>query len=637
MEVSPKTIHFQKKGPSPLIPQLELPANHLAALLLLACNYLRPRGLAQVSARDVLEATGATKSRAYELARELSERLTDLVVPVGRPPTGVAEPVAVTGRELGRQVLEYLLRHPGAAQRTSTKTHYDDGYRDFVVQLCMQHGELDVAELADAFLLPVTTLRDWLRAARTEVEPPPPPTRPASTVGSVSDLHAQTVLAQWSSWRGTFSAFCEHVRRHHGVPLGRTAIASLLELTGRRKPNRRPGRSPDEIATRDSFESFFPNAVWIGDGYEFGVELDGERFDFNLELIIDGNSAAAVGLDVRDHEDSAAVIASFEHGVHTTTSAPLALLLDNKPPNHTSAVHEALEGTLVIPATKARPQNKGHVEGAFGLFSQHAPPLRLDGDTPKQRAASLALLCMQLFFAALNMRPRAGKRGRSRIELHSEVTPTPEQIEQAKAALQARLDKQLAAQQTLRERQDPAKRAYLDAALERLGLSDPTGHVQAAIAGYALDDIANGVAIFEGKQRAQTLPEGVDVRYLLGIVRNIAKQREGMAIATALWDERMKARDAVFVALGAERDALAHIDDDARLIDLVDRALDADHEIDRYFWLTAVGELVLTHSPDQRRAAFERAARRIHTSFRVPHERRLDATRVIASKLVALA
>ena len=618
-----------------MIPQLELPANHLAALLLLACNYLRAWGLAQVSARDLLEATGATKSRAYELARELSERLADLVVPVGRPPTSVAEPVAVAGRELGRNVLEYLLMHPGAAQRTSSKTHYDDGYRDFVVQLCTQHGELDVAELADALMLPVTTLRDWLRAARTKVEPTP--TRPATTVGSVSDLHAQTVLAQWSNWRGTFSAFCEHVQRHHGVPLGRTAIASLLELTGRRKPKRRPGRSPDEIATRDSFESFFPNAVWVGDGYEFFVELDGERFDFNLELIMDAHSAAAVGLDVRDHEDSAAVIASFEDAVHTTSSPSIALLLDNKPPNHTPAVHEALAGTLVIPATKARPQNKGHVEGAFGLFSQHAPPLRLDGDTPKQRAQALALLCMQLFFAAMNLRPRAGKRGRSRIELHREVTPTPEQIEQAKAALQARLDKQLAAQQTLRERQNPAKRAYLDAALERLELSDTTGHVQAAIAGYALDDIANGVAIFEGKRRAKTLPEGVVVRYLLGIVRNIAKQREGMAIATALWDERMKARDAVFVALGAQRDALTHDDDHARLIDFVDRAINAEHEIERYFWLTAVGELVLTHSIDQRRAAFERVARRIHTSFRVSYERRLDATRVIASKLVALA
>jgi hypothetical protein len=632
-----------------LIPQLALPANYLAALLLLACNFLRERGLAQVSAQDVLEATGATKSRAYELARDLSDRLADLVVPVGRPPTKIAEPAVVAGRaavdrELTRDVLAYLLAHPGAAQRTSTKTHYDDGYRDLVVRLCTQHSELDVAELADALMLPVTTLRDWLRAARACVDPSTP-TRdtdaadpsPATMAGSVSDLHAQTVLVQWSSWRGTFSAFCEHVQHHHGVPLGRTAIASLLELTGRRKPNRRPGRSPDEIATRDSFESFFPNAVWVGDGYEFSVELDGERFDFNLELIVDANTAAAVGLDVRDHEDSAAVISSFEDAVHTTSSASIALLLDNKPSNHAPTVHEAFAGTLVIPATKARPQNKGHVEGAFGLFSQHAPPLRLDGDTPKQRAQALALLCMQLFFAAMNMRPRADKRGRSRIELHRQVTPTPEQIEQAKAALQARLDKQLAAQQTLRERQDPAKRAYLDAALEHLGLSDPTGHVQAAIAGYALDDIANGVAIFEGKQRTETLPEGVDVRYLLGIVRNIAKQREGMAITTALWDERMKARDAVFVALGAERDTLTHTDDLARLIDFVDRAINADHEIERYFWLTAVGELVLTHPIDQRRAVFERAAGRIHTSFRVPYERRLDATRVIASKLVALA
>lgn len=68
----------------------------------------------------------------------------------------------------------------------------------------------------------------------------------------------------------------------------------------------------------------------------------------------------------------------------------------------------------------------------------------------------------------------------------------------------------------------------------------------------------NGVAIYDGKVRASTLPEGVDVRYLLGIVRNIAHEREGLAIAKALWNERINAREFVFDSLIRKRDSVSN-------------------------------------------------------------------------------
>ena len=621
------------------IPDLERPANLVAALLLLARPHLRALDLAKLSAAAILEATGATKSRAYELAAALQAQLDELVAPVGRP-ASVAEPSTERADALGelaRRTLEYLLAHPGAAQRTSAKAHYDDGFRDFVVGQCEANPELEVAAIADTLTLPVTTLRDWLRAARAGVERTREANSRTRASAEASGVHVETVLAQWSSWYGTFCAFCEHLQRHHGIPFGRTTIASILEHAGERRPSKRRGRSPDEAALRGAFESFFPGAVWVGDGREVVIELEGQRFVFNLELVIDAHTDAAVGLDIRDHEDADAVISSFIEAEHTTSTTPLALLLDNKPSNHAPGVHEAAAATLVIPATTGRPQNKGHVEGAFGLFSQHAPPLRIDGETTKQRARSFVELATRLFFGAFNMRPRTDHKGRSRIELYRDAQPTSAQIEEAQAALQARLDKQLAAKQTLRERQDPVKRAYLDDALARLDLSDPTGHFQSAIARYGLDDITDGIAIFKGKRNAGTLPEGADIRYLLGIVRNLAHEREGLAIATALWDERIKARDLVFRSLVVERDALGHVDLDVRLVNFVDRALVADRELERYFWLDSAAEVVLEHPPEQRRASFERAARRIHTSYRVPHDQRLSAARVIAGKALSVA
>lgn len=50
--------------------------------------------------------------------------------------------------------------------------------------------------------------------------------------------------------------------------------------------------------------------------------------------------------------------------------------------------------------------------------------------------------------------------------------------------------------------------------------------MKTTIARYELEDITTGVALYEAKKQAGTLPEGVDVRYLWGIVKNVARERE---------------------------------------------------------------------------------------------------------------
>jgi len=651
MEISPKHSELPKKGTVTLIPKTKLSANLLAALLLVARPHLRELELARVTAKAVLEATGAKKSRAYELADALGDQLDGLVATVGRPSTDDAEPSEghhAALLEVARACLEYLLAHPGAAQQTGGQARYSDGFRDFVVSQCVAHPELDTAALAEALALPVSTVRGWLRGARAGVEhamasdadvdaPAPRERAPGS---SASQQLIELVLTEWKTWCGpSFTSFCAHLRDHCAVPFERMTIASILELTGERLPTRRPGRSPDEEALRGTFESFFPGAVWVGDGCEVLVELGDQRFSFNLELLVDAHSSAFVGLDVRDHEDSDAVLSAFEEGLVTTLPCPppLSVLLDNKPCNHAPAVHEATDAALVIPATLGRPQNKGHVEGAFGLFSQLAPPLRLDGSNPKERARQLVELGARIFFGALNMRPQAKREGRSRIDHYRETAVTLEQIEQAKKDLQARLDKQLAAQRTRLARLEPAKRAYLERELAVLKLDDPTARFFAALARYDLDDIVDGVAIWKGKTDAGTLPAGVDIRYLLGIVRNVANKREGMAIAKALWDERLAARSFVFDALTRERDAISNSQDDGGLVCFVDKALETERLLERHFWLDAAAEVVLALPPADRRNTFERAAHRIHTSFRVPHRRRLSATRALAGMVLPLA
>jgi hypothetical protein len=289
----------------------------------------------------LVTALGAGRSRAYELRDTILDALLTLARAPGRPPVE-REPVAASLLgELRGEVLRFIMQHPGCVNEQPRRTRYAECFRLFVLELRERHADLPLGNFAKALLIPVGTLKDWLRPERCQETTDPSPAPDVQTTEPEPEPDARqgyiaVVLAQWSAWKGDFGPFCEHVRQHHRVPFGRALIASILFVHGRRTPRHRGGRSRDEEALRGTFETFFPGAQWVGDGKTLEVIVDGEVLHQNLELVVDACSDAAVGIDVRDEEDSPAVIAAFEDGVRTTGDRPLSLLLDNKPCNHTA-------------------------------------------------------------------------------------------------------------------------------------------------------------------------------------------------------------------------------------------------------------------------------------------------------------
>ncbi len=84
---------------------------------------------------------------------------------------------------------------------------------------------------------------------------------------------------------------------------------------------------------------------------------------------------------------------------------------------------------------------------------------------------------------------------------------------------------------------DPAQPSVPPSAATQVGRHDlargaPRGH----------DLAVDGVASFEAKRRVGTLPDGVDARYVLGIVRNLSERREGVAVAEKLLRARLDPR-----------------------------------------------------------------------------------------------
>lgn len=618
----------------------------IAGFLLAARTHLGELGLPHPSVAEILKATGARRSRAYEIRDRVSQSLAGLVRSPGRPRIEQDPPPEDRAATIRREILLFVMDHPGCVHGGPQRRRYDDGLRHRVLELRQEHSDLDLEVFAAAAGVPSGTVEDWLRPGTAGPERSDnsqlAPELESASARSDSDTAvavAETILHAWREWRGDFTSFCSHVRKHHRIALGDSLISTILFAHGERTPHRRGRRHSDEDALRSTFETFFPGAQWVGDGTQITATVDGKRFDFNFELLVDAFSGAFVGTSIRNAEDAKAVVEAFQAGVETTRAAPLALLLDNRPSNHTAQVDEALDvnDTMRIRATRNRGQSKAHVEGGFGLFSQRAPDIDLRTDNLRELARQVIALLTTLFARVLNHRPPRNRNGKSRAQIYNETRVTEEQREQARRSLRERLRKQELARRTREARLNDIVKSLLDQAFERLDLLDPERHFRNAIACYPLDDIVDSIAIFESKRSRGKLPDGADARYLLGIVRNVYHQHESDAITQELIRARLDARDALLQPLVQQRDAILNDEHTNALRAFVDHALASTRSIDRNFWLEALADLIASKPDPDQRDLFRDAARRIHATFAVPLRQRSAAERFLARRLWPLS
>lgn len=619
-----------------MLASVALPPAWLAAVLLLGRTIAETHDLACPSVDAIVKATGASKSQAYDTAGKLASVLPTLVRAPGRPQSEQTASPSDTA-ELTRAMLAYVMSHPGCVDRGPKRQRYSAQLRRFVLGLRATGASLDLAVFADAVGIPMGTVKDWVcnppsEAAAATQDPPAPPSH-----DNVEALHIQTVLDAYARWEGSFLEFCEHVQRDLRVPFGRDLVRRILHTHGRRTTARRDARSSDPSALRGAFRTYFPGAQWVGDGMQVPVIVNDHRFVFNVELDVDAHAGAFVGASVRNNEDSAAVVEAFADGVATTGAPPLALLLDNKPSNHTTEIDQALGETIRIRATPERPQNKAHVEGAFGLFSQILPPLVLDTQAGAHDVARRFLgLIVAVWARTTNHRPRKDRDGRSRVEIYSDA-PDDEQIEHARRELRELAERQERARRTLQARRRPDVLALLDDHFARLGLLDPERHVRVAIAGYPKTAIVDGIWIFDAKRRANTLPDGADARYLLGIVKNVAANNEGEILAELLYRGRIEARDRFLAPLRAELESLRSESDVLRvLLVCVEKATETPSNMERTFWLDAIVETLREQPVRERERLYLHAARLLEATYAITAPERHDAVRYVADRLVPI-
>ncbi len=637
-----------------------------AAILLLAREVLRHTDTTLPwTAAQVVSLTCASRSQAYAMRDRLLSSCANLHERPGRPGR---QPTSDTVEDVLRAVRDYLFEHAGAVSLRNDRTRYTEGFIAFVLGLgapgALAQG-LTLALLADATGVPHGTLKSWMRLPSSSTPgedqgtptPHDPGTASEATEDDTSsdgdgssttdedhgadtapttdeefdpaslavDPEVAAILAEYPRWHGDFTSFVEHLRKHHRLRHGMTFVSTVLQAAGLRQPKPRGGPKMAPWS-RDTFRRLFPGAQWLGDGTELAMTVAGQSFVFNLEAVLDVHTNAVTGIDVSDVEDAQALLAAFGHGIDTTGAAPMALSVDNKPCNHSPLVHDSLAPTEVVPSTPGRGQAKAPLEGAFGLFEQTAPPLVVDGDTPRELAGSMLALITTVWAWARNGRPRRRLGGRSPASVYLTHRATPEEIEQARqwiAELKRRAEQ---ARNTAERRTDPVRRQLIREALLRHRIEDPAEKLELTIAGYGMEAILRGIAIFDAKVACGTVPPPADPgRYFASIVRNTDSRLELERFADSLLALRLRHRDLTLDPFQKSLERLRnHHDPTALPAVLVRRTLDARADIDARFFTHAAADALLTLPAQLRSRLLPTLLRIVYGCIRVPKQRRAD-------------
>jgi transposase InsO family protein len=614
-----------------------LPSRHWqAAIILRARQELAALNLPpDADLNDVLEATGSSRSTAYGLASDLPGHLPDRGV--GRPPKEAAEPdterlrveLAVT-----RRVRDYMAEHPGAVTKRDERQQYSDSFRSFALDLIGPGGMaecLTTAQAAEALGVSVNTLNGWLhngpRKLRKAADDTAAPAGPATNEpGTASwSKQADLIVAAWDVWEGTFSSFCDAMRER-GIETSRSKIAQILFASGRRKRRPRSKNSVDSEAVRGTLEHFFPGAQVGADGKYVEIEMDGERHRFCWHLVTDVNTGAFLGFDVRDHEDSTGFINAYEQAKVTVGSAPAAALRDNRRCNISERVEDVLAADNVLSMTsrKGRPQTNGTTEGAFSLFEQSMPDLRLDTSSPRETARSAIQLVLTAFSSGRNLAPRKRLGAKTPVDAFREtVTDDDVRDEAVQRLTKLNRNARRNRRRTSRRREQPAVRKVMRDELKSLGVDDPRKGTIDKLADLGLDAAAEAAGILRAKVDNGLELSGDIERYLLKIGVNLANRNEDLAALEHVMRIREKAGELLLATLRDEEAHLAETLNDAQYLQAIaERSLEASSRIDRHFWWRFAVHRIANLPENQRATHARHLARKVATRYALHYRER---------------
>jgi len=608
----------------------------MIALLGLTEDVARELGVDwHLSVAAMARALGASRTSVYGQRQRLIEALVKLAgAGPGRPPAASQPPPACRCGELAltARVMEFRAHHADAVVEHANRTSYSPSFRRFIL------GELDgwegtLAGFAQACRLPIDTVKDWVSDDRAGLASAPPARRPAEVPLDASETTA-SIARDFAAWEGATKDFLRVAGQRYGLAAGQ--VARVLRIIGAIAV-----RARQPFRHRGTTERLSPGAMLVTDGKTLDVELtgSGRRTRMNWQGIVDQATGCDTAVVVTDEEGAAAATRAFDESVAFLGGvAPEGLLHDNKPCYNDAEFrdHVAAAGTVCVPTTLGRAQNKASMEGEFSLFEVRVGTIQLDDSSVSSLIHSAVSEVVRAYTAATNAVPRAELDGASRQAALRSARPSAAQRAADRRfirELKERHERQR--QSDWRSKVKPVARRLLEHVFARLDLEDrdPSGRLREYLSIYEPAAIRQAAAIVSVRLQRGELQREYAHRYLTKVIQSTQEsldlQRQEAELLALC---RLQAQDCVSTERAELEQLLREQEGEALACALAERAACGGLPVEGAFWTEQLLALL-----EGARHLGEAVRRFLVRLYEAPVDRRLSLLDRIAAQAWGLA
>ena len=499
---------------------------HLQAGFWILTRSLFDRFPADRSVENVCKELQIGRSAAYDAATQISKLLSPSTSTVTIQDRVMTLEQTLREKEFIIDALQYELEHPG--DRTPGKrTQFDLNYKIFVED-CRQRYGLTFQKASDLLGISIDTLKKF------------------PSYGNDNPIEMSTCLSELP--QAVLDLINEFLRSGQRKKSLRRFCDSHPELLDKLNMNYRQVlywfRKLGFVNSRGIFLSnkgldriirFKPNQVWGTDGKMIPVIINGQRFRWVWQCLMDGKTKVIVGGVINKEENTQNLLDAIIESGNKTGITPMAIVMDNRLSENMPAIRSFLDplGIQIINTFPGNSKSNADLENNFKVFDQWVGQAKISGTTLEELSRSVAQLVVEIFTQMRNRKPRTALSGKNVKDIMDQTPPaSPQEEAEARQKIKALADRLKNKQST------PLVSAQKKAAIQQaINTTHPTHpdvfEKTLQSSRFTPDLILQSLAIFE-RQKAEFPEKKYDHTYFGGILRNKADQQSVECLNTHL-------------------------------------------------------------------------------------------------------
>jgi hypothetical protein len=499
---------------------LDHPVSWQGAMGIILKPVLSKMGLS-LNIGDLCETLGIGRTSAYEAKKHIEEKLF-------QPPQDQKkenelerdlkiEKNKVACKEFEIEVLKYKIDHPDCYV-DGQRPFYSEEYKEFILELKVKYG-FTFEKISPIVAIPLDTLKKFPKAIDSKAPGDAPKELPQNVVKLINIFLRSKGKKTVKNFVKKNSGIEEELGMNYRQILSWLRRLGFVSTQGIFIPNK----------GLDRIIRFSPNAVWGSDGKQMNIIINGVKFKWVWQCLIDYKTTVIVGGFIGQEETTQNLLEAIKDSKEKTGVVPLGIVIDNKLSENLPPIREFLDkyGIEIVKIFPGNAKSNGILEGNFNIFERWVGgKVVIQGDDPEALSRSIAQMLVEIFTRLRNHYPRkiiSYKTPEETLKEAEDNPPTPKETQRMKEKIKELADR-LKKEQKITEI-STRKQTAIDVAVQTVRPKDEdTFRKSLSHYNYPHYLILQAIAIFS--TRCQLYPENnYDHTYFGGILRNLVNDR----------------------------------------------------------------------------------------------------------------